>query len=115
MLAQWGDYYTNLGKLIAAGPLANGTTTTGSGSGENVVNPTKTVGQAGLVTSMLTPSFDAMRPAALGSIPVSRLPAVQSGGSSDYRKLDINVAGNGLDPYIQRVLVRTLAEIERNR
>ena len=65
-------------------------------------------GQAGQVSTLLANSLDVSR--------IGRVPAVAPrSSSSQSTDMHITVDGTGLDPYIQRVLVATLAEIERNR
>lgn len=69
------------------------------------------VGQAGLVSQMLADTLKRYRE--IGS--VSRVPAVSPRKSTDRKEISITVEGSGLDPYIQRVVARTLFEIERNK
>lgn len=74
---------------------------------------TGNIGQAGLVSSSLA---YAMTPGGLGNAPsLGRIPAVPAASSSDRREIHVTVDGNGLDPYMQRLLVNTLMEVERNR
>ena len=119
MLADWAWYFTSLNKLIGAGtgtgtvgdipdPVPGPTNKTG-----DIPDTVKNVGQAGQVTGMLTP-FGISRPAALDTVPVSRLPLVSPSSGHSRKDIAVTVDGNGLNPYIQRQLVRTLTEIERN-
>lgn len=78
------------------------------------VNGDGRIGQAGQVSQMLSPShLGNMSPGMLGN--VSRVPAVPSGGNNSNTRV-IRFEGNveGLDPYLQRVMVNALLEIERN-
>jgi hypothetical protein len=127
MKTDWGAYFPWLINYInSQAPLVqaslnnmmSGGTPSGSISGQRTgsnpkANASNITGQAGNVTSFLTPGgID--RPAALQAVPVSRLPSVASSGGTTRKELDVKVSGDGLNPYIQRQLVRTLAEIERN-
>jgi len=129
MLADWGSYYTDLYKIIGAGqagvngalqgPANSPGTTPGTKPGTHPSSKSSITGQAGQVTSFLTPSgmdtpFGISRPAALDTVPVVRLPSVVSTSGIVRKELAVTVNGNGLNPYIQRQLVRTLTEIERN-
>lgn len=125
VLADWGNYFTQLQTLINVrspdimasisrlfSPFQGGTTQ-GYKAGSQPSSSSSVTGQAGLVTSMLTPS--GMRAAALDTVPVSRLPSAQPVGyGNNHKTIDVNVAGNALDPYIQRIVVQALMEIERN-
>lgn len=129
MLSDWGSYYTDLGKIIGAGQAGVNAALAGSVQGYTPpaggtgpiknYSPIQNGGQAGQVTSFLTPSgvdtpFGISRPAALDTVPVSRLPTVAPASGTVRKELAVTVNGNGLNPYIQRQLVRTLSEIERN-
>ena len=126
MLADWGSYYTDLYKIIGAGQagvssaLSNSSgVTPGTKPGTHPSSSSSITGQAGQVTSFLTPSgmetpFGISRPAALDTVPVTRLPTVAPTSGTVRKELAVTVNGNGLNPYIQRQLVRTLTEIERN-
>jgi hypothetical protein len=128
VLNDWGTYFTQLNAMIAANapginaatgsiPDNNWPSNTSNDAGGKIKNGASldqgVTGQAGLVTSMLTP-YD-MRPSALDVASVSRVPTVRpQSDRSGHRSVDVNVAGNALDPYIQRIVVQALLEIERN-
>ena len=126
MLADWGSYYVDLYKIIGANQpgITNALSNQPGGihNWEHVggdTNQATNTGQAGQVTSFLTPSgmntpFGISRPAALDTAPVFRLPSVAPSHGTTRKELDVRVSGNGLNPYIQRQLVQTLTEIERN-
>jgi hypothetical protein len=78
------------------------------GQGGHIVMGGTIVGQAGQVSQMLTPAN--MTPSQLGNVP-----AVSPRGSASKKEIKVTVDGNGLSPYIQRVVANTLMEIERNR
>ena len=140
MLNEWGWYFGALNTMIAgnsgimgsAMPFRNNNNSatspnnvpptnpnsnnSSSGTTKPPTNPYKwgpIIGQAGQVTSFLTPS-GISRPAALDTVPVSRLPSVSPTSGTVRKEVAVTVNGNGLNPYIQRQLVRTLTEIERN-
>jgi DNA repair exonuclease SbcCD ATPase subunit len=128
LLSDWGTYYTNLANLIntqnaaisASGALsikntvAQSTKTSTQSTGTSQIlqtgrGMTRNIGQSGLVSSLLINSLDVSRN-------LSRNVPVSPRESSDSNKnMHITVDGTGLDPYIQRVVVNTLSEIERNR
>lgn len=127
ILTDWGSYFTDLWKLINANApgisnTINNMLRPGERNPYTPVTPSNprpgerggsVTGQAGLVTSMLTPY--GMRAAALDTASTSRVPSVHpQSDKSGHRSVDVNVAGNALDPYIQRIMVRDLMEIERN-
>lgn len=130
LLADWGDYFVQLEAIIASyyGAIAamsppsystpyvqyddtGNETLHGPGTGARYDTPN--VGQAGLVTSLLTPSRT-MNASALSNVPTTPTPAVTPGRGVDTKHIIVEVKGNALEPYMQRVLVQGLLEIERN-
>jgi hypothetical protein len=140
LLDDWGGYFKALGEAINSyySGMSGGGTSGGSdeiisnpGGGEAGSSVTEDlhdqeirdnrdydndgkIGQAGLVSSMLTPTT--MTASALGSMPPSpaRVPSV---GGSNREAVDITVKLDApqMEPYIQRVVLNTLYEIERAR
>jgi hypothetical protein len=128
LLADWGIYYTDLASLISMWNLnlnnavsSAGMNAAGPGSiipvEEEPVDTTPTevdqgghaaiIGQAGQVSSLLVNALDTTN--------LNRIPPVSPKSSRQSSDMHITVDGNGLDPYIQRVVANTLLEIERNR
>jgi hypothetical protein len=110
---QWGAYFQHLGTMITGWSqwIAAGVTFSGlSNPALNPKLPTVTKGQAGIVSQMLVPEALKMAPS-IGQTPYT------TPSSTNYEKRDIKITvdGNALSPYIQRVVVNTLMEIERNR
>lgn len=72
------------------------------------------IGQAGIVSRMLPSRTAFQLPKEFGR-GVSAVPAVSArGGGTTRKEIHVTVDGNGLDPIIQRQVVNTLYEIERN-
>jgi hypothetical protein len=130
LTTQWSNYFGNLlnmattymtymNRIIVPGGTVQQYNPAGSPGGlgfqTNSVpggtSSTKVVGQGGQVSQMLADA--AKRFKEIGNI--SRVPAVSSRKSTDRKEISITVEGSGLDPYIQRVVARTLYEIERNK
>lgn len=126
LLADWGWYYGTLGAMIqqynsmlgAPSGINTGASTDMIKSLERQygkdLNGDGKIGQAGQVSQMLSPShLGGLSPSALGN--VSRVPAVGNGSNSpNVRVIRLEGDVSGLDPYIQRILVNSLLEIERN-
>ena len=127
LLGDWGWYYKQLGMLVQANqPVTEGGVPPGDENDPEIVkqleklynrdlNGDGVIGQAGQVSQMLTPIHTGnISAAGLGSIP--QVPSV-GGGRSRGGVHEIKLSGDvsGLDPYIQRILVAGLLEIERNR
>lgn len=123
LTTQWSNYFGNLLTMaytyMAAinRAVVPGGMLTGHPDFPNVQTGTPTghpdfpvIGQAGLVSQMLADTGGRFK-----EYGVSRVPAVNTQKSTDHKKIDVHVDGSGLDPYIQRVVARTLFEIERNR
>lgn len=125
LLADWGSYYNALNTMssmyntsnasqynannIPAGSLSIPNVPAGTTIyGTHTYNPaTRNIGQAGQVSTLLINSLDTAN--------LRNIPAVAPKSSRDKNDMHITVDGTGLDPYIQRLVVNTLAEIERNR
>lgn len=69
------------------------------------------VGQAGLVSSMLGDGARSYHEPE----GVQQIPRVTPRRSTEDKHIRVSVEGAAMDPYIQRVVARTLFEIERNR
>jgi len=127
LLTRWGNYFTNLNEIIAAGvananslysQLDMGGNVTfsdpyGGGAPFDSNSRSMNKGQSGLVSDLLTPGN-------IGNVDnafkIGQTPYVTP-SRVGYERRDINVKvdGNALTPHIQRVLVKSLEEIERNR
>jgi len=78
------------------------------GQGGKIIMGGTVMGQAGQVSQMLTPAN--MTPSQVGNVP-----NVVPRSSTSRKEIKVTVDGNALTPYLQRVVVNTLTEIERNR
>ena len=129
LLNDWGTYYQSLANMANVQNAAMssaystkwkyvvGPTSTLAPTAEQIAQQraaaqqasmTQNTGQSGLVSSLLINSLDVSRN-------LARNVPVNPRESTDTRNIKITVDGTGLDPYIQRLVVNTLAEIERNR
>ena len=127
LLSDWGAYFNGLATLVTNGynlvaSIGKTKVTSVAGStsipnipagtsiyGTSTYDPkTRNIGQAGQVSSLLINSLNAYN---LKRIP-SVAPSAQNKSPND---MHITVDGEGLDPYIQRVVANTLLEVERNR
>jgi hypothetical protein len=123
---QWGAYFGALPDIVASSMSAAAqiyneyASKIGTSSGVVTANPdyhydsenlgAKVKGASGLVSDLLTPE-GISNASKIGQTPYVRA----SSGRYERRDINVKVDGSGLDPYIQRKLVRTLEEIERNR
>ena len=130
LLDAWGVYFgdlialaeTNmeeLGQVLdplglggqSSGSSGSGGSVSGSGAGGNQAHPVQA--QGGQVSQALANPIMSTSMTGGGSVPY--VPQVNAKGSSDYRRLDVNITGDNIEPYIQRVLAAMLMEVERNR
>lgn len=116
LLGTYRDYFQEVYNTSAS--FVNAMNTLTSPGGGKIKKPIEgKIGQAGLVSSMLAAPTAGSVGDASAITPVSRVPAVASrtSRSVERRELAVTVGGDALEPYIQRVLVQSLLEIERNR
>jgi hypothetical protein len=125
LLKDWNWYFDQLDEAITAYNNSVGVSSTPSNDSnyykikdiEKLVgrdlNGDGVIGQAGQVSQMLV--NNAITPGMIGSVSSSRLPAVSPTRTSERREIHLSGDVSGMDPYIQRVLVNSLMEIERNR
>ena len=118
----WSQYFGNLMTMATTSMEYMKYITSYSGSGttgqtwptislpETMPGPPAppTVGQAGQVSHLLA------NPGQMTS-GVPQIPSVVTPKSGERREIDVKVTGDAMDPYIQRVMVNALLEIERNR
>jgi hypothetical protein len=120
ILSDWGIHFSQLAQLISANAAAVSELYKIGTAGVNLGIPLPRLGtggvdvgiqgQAGIVSDLLMP--ESMKMASkIGQIPSVRPSSV----NYDKREIHVTVDGNALDPYIQRKVVNTLMEIERNR
>ena len=121
LLTDWSWYFTSLGGVIDTyNAIAEGGATTAGGSSikrlekkyNQDLDGDGKIGQAGMVSQMLAPTH--LDASAIGN--VSQVPAVSGSSRGGTQTKVIRFEGNvsGMDPYIQRVMVQALLEIERN-
>lgn len=72
-------------------------------------------GQAGQVSSLLAGSLTDSKPSIISPNLPSRLPASTPISSVDRREIHVTADLAGIDPHLQRVVLNTMLEIERNR
>jgi hypothetical protein len=121
LLQDWGVYFESLSTLVSAYNSMLGISTPKS----KVVVPTgtsqlpsygryvtRTIGQAGQVSSELINSGLIN---SLNSYNLKRIPSVAPSESPTAKNIHITVDGEGLDPYVQRLVVNALIEVERNK
>jgi len=126
LLSDWGVYFNSLATLIttgysfAASSVGKTKVTQSSTSipnipagtsiyGTSTYDPkTRNIGQAGQVSALLVNSLNAYN--------LKRVPSVApSSQDKSSNAMHITVDGEGLDPYIQRVVANALIEVARNR
>lgn len=115
LLQDWGAYYNTLINLIntqnaaiSAGTIVTGGTVPMTGGSQIGIPraPVRLTGQGGQVSQLLADYLDSAR--------IQRIPETAPNRSSETKDIRVTVDGSGLDPYIQRVVARSLMEIERN-
>lgn len=119
MLKQFQQYFTGLNQMLAHQMSMAGTTGGATMNWEDLQRQKQRdsgiLGQGGLVSSMLPPNRAFNIPMDSGAS-VPRIPTTYPGSEgSGSRDINVSVTGDALDPIIQRELVRSLLEIERNR
>jgi len=119
LIADWDWYFTTLTNMSSGRINPQAGIDAGASSADQLkqvekqigqdLNGDGVIGQAGQISQMLSPSF--MNPSGM----VPPLPSVNPrGGGSSTKEIKLSGDVSGLDPYIQRVLVNALLEIERN-
>ncbi|MFA5035654.1 MAG: hypothetical protein WC479_00555 [Candidatus Izemoplasmatales bacterium] len=122
LLQDWGVYFESLSALVNAYNSMLGISVPQSSSktvipvGTSQTSPgkylTRNVGQAGQVSSEL---IDSGLINSLNSYNLKRIPSVAPSESQATRNMHITVDGTGLEPYVQRLVVNALIEVERNK
>jgi hypothetical protein len=128
LVNQWSEYFATLPQIVAANmdaalktyqaySAAMGYDSGGIGDRGVAAASLGTAsvrsglkGQSGIVSQLLTPEGIG-NAASIGQTPIVR----PSSTNYEKRELLVRVDGNALNPHIQRQLVKTLEEIERNR
>lgn len=126
LVDQWSSYFGALPNIVASnmalaaqaysdyasaiGTASVNVGTPNVGGWSDVGAGGRNKGQSGLVSQLLTPEGIG-NAATIGQTPTVR----PSSMNYDKRDINVHVDGTALDPYIQRQVVKTLEEIERNR
>ena len=131
LLAEWGEYFgdlTALQEAFAATFYSNMTPPAPGSPGytgyaPGVFPPGMSwfggsgyiTGQAGQVSQLLVPQFNGGTGESMRAPMVSPLPAVSPRTTTEVREIKLSGDVSGMEPFIQRILVNGLLEIERNR
>lgn len=122
MLNEWGEYFGDLGFMMDEFDKRRGgapRTMPTRPSGPLEERPRDryggyVTGQAGIHSRMLSPDYVGGRRFTWQVPQVSVAPPVPARSSTERREVNLSGDVSGLDPYMQRVLVNGLMEIERN-
>jgi len=124
LLQIWSNFYSNEAQMLINHSVymdglrrsLAGRTASGRSLGTDPNADIGIFGQGGQVSSALAaPNVTVNIPSEFGRGSVPRIPAVAPSRSSDRRELIVKVEGTALEPAIQRQLVASLIEVERNR